>query len=244
MADSRSPIGATSFDRAWLAAGMCTALGDSTPPGFDDPVANAEDLNASSRSHCNDDQRIDHRLGKTRIVDIVRRHHELRPAAAQDGDRAARTTRDSTIRAVLDAMRRVPREQFVPAFARAQGERHCALPIGYEQTISQPYTVAFMCQEARLRRRHGARGRHRLRLRCGRAGELVQAVHTVERIEPLYQAAAERLARLGYDNVRVHLDDGSLGLIRDSPSTRSSAPPAPKSCRPPTKTNSPTAAGW
>jgi protein-L-isoaspartate(D-aspartate) O-methyltransferase len=47
--------------------------------------------------------------------------------------------------------------------------------------------------------------------------EIVQAVHTVERIEPLYHAAAERLARLGYDNVCVRLDDGSLGLVRESP---------------------------
>ena len=94
----------------------------------------------------------------------------------------------------------------------------CALPIGFEQTISQPYTVAFMCQEARLT----------AATRCSKSApapgygaavlsQLVQAVHTVERIEPLYQAAAERLARLGYDNVRVHLDDGSLGLVREAP---------------------------
>ena len=92
------------------------------------------------------------------------------------------------------------------------------LPIGYEQTISQPYTVAFMCQEARL---HGSDTVLEIGTGSGYGvavlSHLVQAVHTVERIEPLYQAAAERLARLGYSNVRVHLDDGSLGLVHEAP---------------------------
>ena len=97
-----------------------------------------------------------------------------------------------------------------------------ALPIGYEQTISQPYTVAFMCQEARLTADDTV-----LEIGTGTGyGAAVlaelQAVHTVERIESLYRAAAERLARLRFENVRVYFDDGSLGLIRKSRSTRSS----------------------
>ncbi len=119
---------------------------------------------------------------------------------------------------VLEAMERVPREAFVPESLRQKAYDDTALPIGREQTISQPFTVAYMCQEARLKGNDTV-----LEVGTGSGygaavlAELVQAVHTVERIEPLYQAAAERLARLGYDNVRVHLDDGSLGLVRAAP---------------------------
>ena len=118
---------------------------------------------------------------------------------------------------VLEAMGRVPREAFVPESLRHKAYDDCALPIGCEQTISQPYTVAFMCQEARLRASDTV-----LEIGTGSGygaavlSQLVQAVHTVERIDPLYRAAAERLAELGYDNVRVHYDDGSLGLVQRS----------------------------
>jgi len=119
---------------------------------------------------------------------------------------------------VLEAMERVPREAFIPDSLRDKAYDDCALPIGWDQTISQPFTVAFMCQEARLKGSDTV-----LEVGTGSGygaavlARLVQAVHTVERIEPLYQAAAQRLAMLGYDNVRVHLDDGSLGLVRKAP---------------------------
>jgi protein-L-isoaspartate(D-aspartate) O-methyltransferase len=119
---------------------------------------------------------------------------------------------------VLEAMDRVPREEFVPEYLRYKAYDDCALPIGWEQTISQPYTVAYMCQEARLRG-----GDTVLEIGTGSGygaavlSQLAQTVHTVERIDELYEAAAERLARLGYENVSVHLDDGSLGLVREAP---------------------------
>lgn len=119
---------------------------------------------------------------------------------------------------VLAAMGTIPREEFVPDAFVDRSYDDCALPIGYEQTISQPFTVAFMCQEARLRKSDVV-----LEVGTGSGygaavlSLLVHTVHTVERIEPLYQLAAERLGRLGYDNVSVHLDDGSLGLIHEAP---------------------------
>lgn len=119
---------------------------------------------------------------------------------------------------VLESMGAVPREEFVPDAYVDRSYDDCALPIGYEQTISQPYTVAFMCQEARLRQSDVV-----LEVGTGSGygaavlSLLVQTVHTVERIGPLYQLAAERLGRLGYENVCVHLDDGSLGLIHEAP---------------------------
>ena len=130
---------------------------------------------------------------------LVRRGITDRPRARSDGARSARGVRaaESLVHKAYD---------------------DCALPIGYEQTISQPYTVAFMCQEARLKGSDTV-----LEVGTGSGygaavlSQLVQAVHTVERIEPLYHAAAERLARLGYNNVRVHLDDGSLGLVHEAP---------------------------
>lgn len=119
---------------------------------------------------------------------------------------------------VLEAMDTVPREEFVPESLLHKAYDDCALPVGYEQTISQPFTVAFMCQEARLKGSDTV-----LEIGTGSGygaavlSRLVQAVHTVERIEPLYQAAAERLAALGYGKVHVHLDDGSLGLVHEAP---------------------------
>lgn len=119
---------------------------------------------------------------------------------------------------VLEAMEWVPRHEFVPRDLLELAYNDRALPIGHEQTISQPYTVGFMCQEARV-----AADDRVLEVGTGSGygaallSLLAREVYTVERIEVLYRSARERLARLGYKNVHCHLDDGTLGLPSEAP---------------------------
>jgi protein-L-isoaspartate(D-aspartate) O-methyltransferase len=119
---------------------------------------------------------------------------------------------------VLEAMEWVPRDVFVPPDLVELAYEDRALPIGLEQTISQPYTVAFMCQEAGI-----AAGDKVLEIGTGSGygaavlSLLAREVHTIERIEELYREARERLARLGYKNVHVHHCDGTLGLPEEAP---------------------------
>jgi len=119
---------------------------------------------------------------------------------------------------VLEAMEWVPREEFVPPELVDQAYDDRALPIALEQTISQPYTVAFMCQAAFLKASDKV-----LEIGTGSGygaavlSLLAQEVHTIERIDELYQSARDRLARLGYRNVHVHLNDGTLGLPQEAP---------------------------
>jgi protein-L-isoaspartate(D-aspartate) O-methyltransferase len=127
----------------------------------------------------------------------------------------ARGIRDAR---VLAAMGQVPREEFLPAELRAGAYDDLAKPIGLEQTISQPYTVAFMCQAAEL-----AGDETVLEVGTGSGygaavlSLLAKTVHTIERIDSLYQSAKARLARLGYANVCVHRGDGSLGWPHAAP---------------------------
>jgi protein-L-isoaspartate(D-aspartate) O-methyltransferase len=119
---------------------------------------------------------------------------------------------------VLEAMDWVPREEFVPPELLDLAYDDRALPIGLEQTISQPYTVAFMCQEARL-----APTDKVLEIGTGSGygaavlSLLAREVHTIERIEELFRDARARLERLGYRNVHVLLDDGTQGLAAEAP---------------------------
>src|SRR4051794_22742670 len=112
----------------------------------------------------------------------------------------------------------VPRHEFVPQDLIDMAYEDRALPIGHEQTISQPYTVAFMCQEA-----HIVASDKVLEIGTGSGyaaavlSLLANEVHTIERIESLYPTAQKRLARLGYKNVHCHLDDGTLGLASQAP---------------------------
>lgn len=115
--------------------------------------------------------------------------------------------------AVLSAMSRVPREEFVPQDLQHSAYDDRALPIGYGQTISQPFTVAFMCEALKLTGSETV-----LEIGTGSGygaavlSHMAQFVYTVERIPELAEQAQDRLARLGYSNVVVQRADGTLGL--------------------------------
>jgi protein-L-isoaspartate(D-aspartate) O-methyltransferase len=120
---------------------------------------------------------------------------------------------------VLAAMGRVPRELFVPAGLRARAYDDAALPIGADQTISQPYMVARICVELQL---HG--GEKVLDVGTGSGyqaavlAELAGEVHSLERIPALADRARAALDAAGYaGRVHVHDADGTLGLPGEAP---------------------------
>lgn len=127
-------------------------------------------------------------------------------------------SRQITDRRVLDAMLRVPREEFVLPDYRSEAYDDRALPIAAQQTISQPYTVAFMCQELQLT------GMERV-LEIGTGSGygaavlslLAKEVYTIERIAELSNHATETLQRLGYGNVTCGIGDGSHGWPEYAP---------------------------
>jgi protein-L-isoaspartate(D-aspartate) O-methyltransferase len=120
--------------------------------------------------------------------------------------------------AVLKAMREVPRHQFVSARLQNEAYQDWPLSIGYGQTISQPYTVAFMAQAAELRSQDRVL---EIGAGCGYGAavlsRIVREVHTTERIPELAAMARDNLAQLGYVNAYVHPVDGSLGLPSIAP---------------------------
>ncbi len=119
---------------------------------------------------------------------------------------------------VLAAMAKVPREEFVPADERAAAYTDNPLPIGYDQTISQPYIVAFMTEQLRPKPSDRV-----LEIGTGSGyqaailAELVGEVYTIEIAEPLARNAEATLARLGYKNVHVKVGDGYKGWPENAP---------------------------
>jgi protein-L-isoaspartate(D-aspartate) O-methyltransferase len=119
---------------------------------------------------------------------------------------------------VIQAMLEIPREEFVPGGLRDQAYLDAALPIDYGQTISQPYTVAYMCEALQL-----TGGETVLEVGTGSGygaavlSRLAGQVYTVERIVELAATAKARLERLGYANVDVRIADGTLGLPEVAP---------------------------
>src|SRR5579863_1612985 len=128
---------------------------------------------------------------------------------------AARGVQDEL---VLEAMRKVPRELFLPKNLREFAYEDSPLPIAGEQTISQPYIVAFMTEALMLKG-----GEKVLEIGAGSGyaaavlSEIAAQVYTVERLGPLAEQAAVTLAELGYDNVHVLHGDGTRGWAEHAP---------------------------
>jgi len=118
----------------------------------------------------------------------------------------------------LQAMARVAREKFVPKELQARAYEDRPLPIGYGQTISQPFIVAFMTQELKPKSADRV-----LEIGTGSGyqaavlAELVAEVYTIEIVKPLAQNAEARLRELGYKNVHVKAGDGYKGWPEHAP---------------------------
>jgi protein-L-isoaspartate(D-aspartate) O-methyltransferase len=121
-------------------------------------------------------------------------------------------------RYVIAAMGKVPREAFVAAALEEFAYADTPLPIGEEQTISQPYVVALMIEAAAVRP-----GGRVLEVGAGSGyaaavlSQIANAVYAIERHPSLVEAARARFARLGYDNVEIRVGDGTLGWPHAAP---------------------------
>ena len=119
---------------------------------------------------------------------------------------------------VLDAMRSVPRHLFVPLESRHSAYMDGPLSIGLGQTISQPYIVALMTEALELKCNGGV-----LEIGTGSGyqaailSQLASHVYTVERIPELASRAQDLFRQLGYDNISMHVGDGTLGWLEHAP---------------------------
>ena len=135
---------------------------------------------------------------------------------------------------VLEAMGTVPREHFVPEEVRRSAYNDSALPIGYEQTISQPWVVAAICQAL-----HPEADEKVLEIGTGSGysaavlARLAQHVVSIERVPELAETARQRLDELGVQNVEVIVGDGSRGYPEGAPydaiAVHAATPEAPHS---------------
>ncbi|MCP4713591.1 MAG: protein-L-isoaspartate O-methyltransferase, partial [Deltaproteobacteria bacterium] len=120
--------------------------------------------------------------------------------------------------AVLDAMLKVPRHLFVPADKRRSAYNDYPLPIGEDQTISQPYIVALMTQALSLNKTDRV-----LEIGTGSGyqaavlAELVSQVYTIEIVTPLAKKAEKLLQKLAYENITVKAGDGFDGWEEQAP---------------------------
>ena len=126
--------------------------------------------------------------------------------------------RGITDRTVLDAFMKIPRHLFVPQQYRAEAYQDHPIPIGYRQTISQPYIVALMTKLVNLQSSD-----HVLEIGTGSGYQtailacLCQQVDTIERVPQLAQQAQQIISELGFTNIDVHVGDGTLGFSPAAP---------------------------
>ena len=134
---------------------------------------------------------------------------------------------------VLAAMERVPRHLFMPEAVRGEAYRDHPVPIGYGQTISQPYIVGFMSEALELTPEHRV-----LEIGTGSGyqaailGELAREVYTIEIVEPLAESARATLEQLGYKNVHVRAGNGYAGWPEHAPFDRIIVTAAPDAVPP------------
>ena len=158
---------------------------------------------------------------------------EQRGAAGWDAERRHMVdtqlkARDITNARVLDAMLKVPRHLFVPASQQDHAYIDSPLPIGHDQTISQPYIVAFMTQALDVQPDDRV-----LEIGTGSGyqaailAELAREVYTIEIIAPLADRARQTLASLGYRRVQVRTGNGYLGWPEHAPYDRVMVTAAP-----------------
>ncbi|MGB5447103.1 MAG: protein-L-isoaspartate(D-aspartate) O-methyltransferase [Psychromonas sp.] len=131
---------------------------------------------------------------------------------------------------VLNAMNTVPRHLFVPQHIVTQAYDDCPLPIGFQQTISQPYIVALMTESLQLKKHHRVL---EIGSGCGYQtavlAEIAAQVYTIEIVPELAQRAAKSLQTLGYQNVHFKCGDGLSDWAEQAPFDRIIVTAAPSS---------------
>jgi protein-L-isoaspartate(D-aspartate) O-methyltransferase len=182
----------------------CTGVGDRQEQGGTGK-RDGEEGNSPEREGTSGRER-NHPVFRERVAERERMvRHQIEQREVQDPN-------------VLRAMRVVPRHAFVPDVQQAHAYEDRPLYIGYGQTISQPYIVAFMTEALRL-------DPNSVVLEIGTGSgyqaavcaETARAVYTIEIVEPLATAAAKRLETLGYPNVWVRAGDGYYGWPEKGP---------------------------
>jgi protein-L-isoaspartate(D-aspartate) O-methyltransferase len=152
---------------------------------------------------------VNHSEAETPDPTAAARERMVREQIAERGIRDPR---------VLEAMRRVPRHEFVPPEQRPHAYEDRPLPIGHRQTISQPFIVAIMSDVLDLDGDEKV-----LEVGTGSGyqaavlGELAREVYSIEIVEPLAERAARDLLRLGYQNVHTRAGDGYRGWPEAAP---------------------------
>jgi protein-L-isoaspartate(D-aspartate) O-methyltransferase len=153
-------------------------------------------------------EQADYARARAAMVDTIR-VHAWGGGMFEPGPRADK---------ILDVMARTPRHLFVPEPYRSRAYRDGPAPIGYNQTISQPFIVAAMTQLAEVETDHTV-----LEIGTGSGyqaailAQLVRKVCTIEIVRPLGEAAAKLLKDLGHDNVSVRIGDGYSGWSECGP---------------------------
>jgi protein-L-isoaspartate(D-aspartate) O-methyltransferase len=144
-----------------------------------------------------------------------RSYHQRARDAMVSGQLVSRGISDER---VLAAMRKVPRHVFIPEDQQDSAYEDYPLPVGYNQTISQPYIVAYMTEALELKGREkvleiGTGSGYQTAVLAELAGE----VFTVERIENLLTDAKAKLMAIGYKNIHFSVGDGTLGWEAHAP---------------------------